>query len=92
MLDHRPTQTCINVHRICEKTCLLRGTVVWFRGAVARPGVRHSDGTAGAAMASGGASAEQRVEEGMSGLGHEDHEEGHRLQDIGRGRNFSKFN
>ena len=56
-----------------------------FGRAVARPGgVGNSDGTAGTARrASGGAAApEQRVEEGVGGLGQEDHAQGHRLQEM----------
>ena len=56
-----------------------------FGRAVARPGgVGNSDGTAGTARrASGGAAPpEQRVEEGVGGLGQDDHAQGHRLQEM----------
>ena len=60
---------------------------MWFWGTVARPGrIVHSDGPAGTSAsegASGCAPAEQRVEEGVRRMGHQDHEEGHRLQESG---------
>ena len=58
---------------------LLRSMVAIVRlgRTVARPGVRDSDGTTGAAAA-----AEQCVEEGVDGLRQEDDAEGHDLQRI----------